>query len=98
LAKVATEKRELEGALVARDGTVVSWRRSYRAVAGILSNLFLAAGEEELGERVRPSERRATGQEDPGTDDLLAVDPTADPTVDPAVDPAPTADDIVEPV
>jgi hypothetical protein len=94
LEKVATEERELDGALIERNRTVVSWRRSYRAVAGILSNVFLAAGEEELGERVRPTENRATGEDGPTPEDMLAVDPD----YDPAVTPAPAVDDIVEPV
>ena len=85
---VATEQRELEAALITRNRKVANWTRSYRAVAGILSNLFRAAGEQELGERVRPTERRATGESPPAPEDLEAVDPHADPAPADVVEPA----------
>lgn len=86
---IATETREMEGALIDRNRTVTEWTRSYRATASTLSNLFLLAGHEELAERVRPSERRASGQREPTPEDLELGEPTDDPseTVDPQVDP-----------
>ncbi|QDG54408.1 hypothetical protein FIV42_27780 [Persicimonas caeni] len=91
LERMRSEAREDELAMLERDQTVEEWERVYRGVALILQGFFTIAGRPELAERVRPTERRATGrdvQPDGGGD------PQPEPVVEPdPVEPEPAADE-----
>ena len=64
LKNVETEARELRAAIGARDLAIEPWARAYRGVALTLSGLFTLAGRDDLAARVRPTERRARGEEE----------------------------------
>jgi len=69
LKDVETEARELNAAIGTRDLALEPWTRAYRGVALTLAGLFTLAGREDLAARVRPTERRARGEEEPGDDE-----------------------------
>lgn len=65
LATVLDEERERQDALAARDRAIQDWSRTYQGVASILTGLFVLAGRDDLGERLRPTARRAAGLDAP---------------------------------
>ncbi len=60
---VATEARELQGALVDRDNALAAWQQAYVFAAGIGEHFFRLAGEVRLAEYLRPTVRKTTGEE-----------------------------------
>lgn len=78
--RAAHRGRENEAAITDRDRAVAEWTLVYQGVATTLIGLYQLAWRADRAERIRPTERRASGQ------DLAPVEPAA---VDPApVDPA----------
>jgi hypothetical protein len=63
LIDVQTEQRELEGAMIRRDGQVSDWHEVYQGGATALTGLYRMAGQLALSQRVRPTVRRASGIE-----------------------------------
>ena len=63
LATVRREHREAEQALVERDRVIAAWTDIYQSCASIAEGLLRLAGRPELAARVRPTERRARGEE-----------------------------------
>ena len=61
LEDIKREGRELEQALVARDRAAEAWNTAYQGVADTLTGLYDLAGEEDLAERIRPTNRRRVG-------------------------------------
>lgn len=61
LKDVAREQREAEGTLADKNATIVAHDRTQARVAAVASGLLEFAGEPELAERVRPSERKGRG-------------------------------------
>ncbi|MEX1366007.1 MAG: hypothetical protein AB1Z98_22965 [Nannocystaceae bacterium] len=84
LQQVATESREGEQTLVAKQAAMTDYDATFRAVATTLQGLFSLAGATELAARVRPSSRR------PGQVD---AEPTADEAPPPPAAPTPEADE-----
>lgn len=79
------EERELQAAKSARDAALEDWTRVYVGVAGTLESLFRLAGRTELAARLRPTNRRASGQ--------VAPEAEAEPQPEPLdADPAPAAE------
>lgn len=87
--RVRDEGREDEFAMLERDESVAEWEQTYRGVALILQGLFTIAGRPDLAERVRPTTRRATGQDVPPP----VTDDGDEPVVEPVVEPTPVADE-----
>jgi hypothetical protein len=85
LATVDTEARELESALGRRNGEQQAWRDIYQGTASIFEGFFRVGGLRDLAERVRPTERRARGDEAPEE----PTQPTTDAAPAPAESPAP---------
>jgi len=73
LAKVLTEERERQDALNARDLAIEEWALAYQGVASILSGLFLLAGRTDLSERLKPTIRRISGQEEVPIDETTTA-------------------------
>jgi hypothetical protein len=61
LARVITERRELDAALVTRDIALTAWQTAYSAAGAALSSLYQIAGEGALAEKIRPTKRRTQG-------------------------------------
>lgn len=70
------EARELEDALTRRNRAMDAWTEGYQGTASALEGLFRRAGYKELAERVRPTQRKARG-EDTGDDGAEQVPPAA---------------------
>ncbi|RAL24776.1 hypothetical protein DL240_00775 [Lujinxingia litoralis] len=92
-------RRDIEDAKGLRDQAVERWRVVYLAVAGQLEHLFRLAERPDLAERVRPTLRRARGEEGPEPDagippanfqpDILELGPSQPAPEEPfATDPA----------
>jgi hypothetical protein len=58
LSNVATEKREAESTLVAKNAAVAAYDKSFSVAANLLSAFLASAGQKELARRVRPSTRK----------------------------------------
>lgn len=82
LATLVAEARENEAALTARDRVVEDWTLVYQGVATTLAGLYVLAAREDLAERIRPTQRRAAGQEtadpDPGPSEPVPPAPPTD--------------------
>jgi hypothetical protein len=65
LADLTQEQREADSAMLRRNNALVVWRLIYRGVAAALTGLYLLAGREDLAQRIRPTSRRASGEEAP---------------------------------
>jgi hypothetical protein len=61
LDSVKREEREEQGRLVKRDAEMNEWSRVYSSIAGLTSALFKLGGNDELAERIRPTERKSSG-------------------------------------
>ena len=59
LGTVATEAREAEQTLVAKQAAIADYDTTFASVANVLEGMFTLAGAQELARRVRPSTRRA---------------------------------------
>ncbi len=64
LEKVKLEGREALKAQEQREWDIEEWMRAYSAVAQIISSLFYLAGHDTLAERVRPTSRKVSGEQD----------------------------------
>lgn len=75
LVEVARDQRQDETAMTARNRAIAEYDLAFRATASLLVGLFIAAGREDLADRVRPSSRRPgqTAEEAPHAD---AAEPT----------------------
>lgn len=62
LRAVATEAREEQALLVQRDASAEKLDQAYAATAAIASALLELAGQPELADRVRPTQRRRAGK------------------------------------
>ncbi len=62
VAAVADEAQELAAALGARDSAMVRFRSAYRSTGLVLEGYFRAANLPHLAARIRPTDRRTTGQ------------------------------------
>lgn len=60
------EERKAERLLTERDALIEEWSRIYQAVAAIMEQLYLLAGDDELARRVRPTVSRTLGIDTPG--------------------------------
>lgn len=69
LAMLEREERELQDAIGRRDRVILSWTDSYQGVANTLTGLFRLAGRADLAEKVRPTARKASGEEAPSEDE-----------------------------
>ncbi len=69
LGTLVVEERENEAALTDRDRAIIEWTLVYQSVATILSGLYRLAGRDDLAERIRPTERRASGLESAPADE-----------------------------
>lgn len=77
VARLRVESREGEGALTARDRALEEWTDAYQGVATVLVGLYRLAGRQDLAERIRPTDRRASGREtsEPSPGDPTPVEP-----------------------
>ncbi len=76
LKKTATEKREAEQTITAKDEAIADYDDVFSKTAGLVSALLRIAGEEELGRRVRPVKSRPGRISDPDVEiDTAPPDP-----------------------
>jgi len=61
LSTVSNEEREFQEKLVARNRAEDEWARAYSSISAITAGLFKLAGNDELAERLRPTERKSSG-------------------------------------
>ncbi len=61
--EVDREHRESQEAMGARDRAMEDWRRAYQYAANVLSEGFRIARRDDLAERLRPTVRKASGDE-----------------------------------
>jgi hypothetical protein len=59
LLKARNEKRDSDGAQLAKDSSVVEFDRAFKVAAGLLSTFLEACGDSKRAKRVRPSSRRS---------------------------------------
>lgn len=64
LADVDREARELEDALGKRNQAIARWTDTYQGAANTLTGLFRLAGRNDLAERVRPTSRTLSGEDE----------------------------------
>jgi hypothetical protein len=57
------EARELEDALTRRNRAMDAWTEGYQGTASALEGLFRRGGYKELADRVRPTQRKARGED-----------------------------------
>jgi len=62
--QIDKEERELQTALVDREEALEHWGNIYQGVANMLEGLYRMVGLKELADRVRPTVRRLTGEDD----------------------------------
>lgn len=74
LANLTQEQREADSAMLRRNNALIVWRLIYRGVAAALTGLYLLAGREDLAQRIRPTSRRASGEELPPEDTTQDTD------------------------
>lgn len=79
LESLRTEERENEAALTDRDRALGEWTGVYQGVATLLSGLYRLAGRDDLADRIRPTERRASGLETPPPELTVPAHPAGDP-------------------
>lgn len=98
LSRLRVEAREHEGALTARDRALADWTDAYQGVASSLSGLYQLAGRRDLAERIRPTERRASGREtsEPTAEPVVVEPVVSDPPVEPEPE-GPVEPELVEP-
>lgn len=75
---LATEQRELEGAMIRRDGLVGEWHEVYQGGATAVTGIYRMAGQLALSQRVKPTTRRGAGEEPPPADGVPVVLPDPD--------------------
>lgn len=64
LGDVGREERELEDTFGKRDQAMERWADAYQGVANTLTGLFRLAGRKDLAERVRPTSRTLSGEDE----------------------------------
>jgi hypothetical protein len=76
LSSLKREQREAEKTLVARDQAAERWDGVVSLAGAVMEQLARVAGEHEIADRVKPTERRRAGivEEDPGTP--VSAEPT----------------------
>ena len=57
------EERELDSAYIAREQAMAKWQKNYVHITSIFYNLLALSGLDELAERLRPSQKQASGAE-----------------------------------
>ncbi|MBM4344316.1 MAG: hypothetical protein FJ100_13180 [Deltaproteobacteria bacterium] len=81
LTGVATEAREAQVALVDRDRALDNWQAIYVFAAGVAEVIFRAAGEGRLADHLRPTTRKASGED---VVEPLPPEPAPTPAPEPA--------------
>lgn len=76
LRDIDREAREDQQAMIRRDEAAELWDRVYAATANMLVSLAQAAGDDALADRIRPTDRRRLGIDDPAP--VEPSDPTTD--------------------
>ena len=63
LAQLVQEERELDNAYVAREAAMDRWHHHYVNITALFADLLALAGKDTLAQRLRPTQRQASGSE-----------------------------------